>query len=85
MEENGASRDQLEKMRASLEDMKRRLDVLKMAKVVVTGGYGWELGHLKAKEVLGTVQGGAQATWGAAQVAAKATWEGAQWIYSKVT
>ena len=32
MEEQGVSRDHLEKIRASLEDMKRRLDVLKTAK-----------------------------------------------------
>ena len=31
MEEEGVSRDQLVKMQASLEDMKRRLDVLRKA------------------------------------------------------
>ena len=54
MEEQGVSRDQLGKMRASLEDMKRRLDLLKTAKKkgMVT----------KAKKAWGAVHGGAKAT-----------------------
>ncbi len=47
MEEKGVSRDKLEKVRGSLEDMRKRLDVLRKAKerAVVT----------KAKDVLGAV------------------------------
>ncbi|SRR5258706_3201621 len=49
LEEQRVGRDQLEKMRGCLEDMKRRLDVLNKAKEkrIIT----------KAKEVLGAVQG----------------------------
>ena len=52
MEKQGVSRDQLEKMRGSVEDMKKRLDILKKDKEkgIITKA-------AKAKEVSGAVQG----------------------------